>query len=54
MDLFGEDKLSELLVNKSSHKSYEILQEIWKSINTHRGSAEVNDDMTMLLVKIAR
>ncbi len=54
MDLFGEDKLSELLVNKSSHKSSDILQEIWKSINSHRGSAEVNDDMTMLLVKISR
>lgn len=53
MDLFGEDKLTELLLNKSSHNSSEILKEIWKNIKNYRGTAEVNDDMTMVVVKIA-
>ncbi len=52
MDLFGEDNLTKLLVNKNSFNSQEILHDIWKSISSYRGSAEVNDDMTMVLVKI--
>jgi sigma-B regulation protein RsbU (phosphoserine phosphatase) len=51
-DLFGEDKLSELLINKSFHKSRDILNDIWKNIKSYRGTAEVNDDMTMVVVKI--
>ncbi len=51
-DLFGEEKLSELLINKSSHKSRDILNDIWKNIKSYRGTAEVNDDMTMVVVKI--
>ena len=52
MDLFGEDKLTDLLINKTSLNSQEILRDIWMSISKHRGSAEVNDDMTMVLVKV--
>ncbi len=52
MDLFGEDNLTGLLVDKAALNSAEILQDIWKSIKTYRGSAEVNDDMTMVLVKV--
>jgi serine phosphatase RsbU (regulator of sigma subunit) len=52
MDLFGEDKLTELLLNKSSNNSSEILKEIWSTIQNYRGTAEVNDDMTMVVVKI--
>ncbi len=52
MDLFGEDKLTELLINRTSHQSSEILNDIWKNIRAYRGSAEVNDDMTMVLVKV--
>ncbi len=52
MDLFGEDNLTKLLLNKSARRSREILQDIWSSIKTYRGTAEVNDDMTMVLVKI--
>ncbi len=52
LDLFGEDKLSEILMNKSDHRSKDLLDEIWNNIQTYRGKAEVNDDMTMVLVKV--
>jgi len=52
MDLFGEEKLTELLLNKSARKSNEILSDIWNTIKIYRGNAEVNDDMTMVLVKV--
>jgi len=51
-DLFGEDKLTTILKNKSRHRSTEIMNEIWQSVNTFRGTAEVNDDMTMVIVKV--
>jgi serine phosphatase RsbU (regulator of sigma subunit) len=51
-DLFGEDKLTTILKNKSSHRSTEIMDEIWQSVNSFRGTAEVNDDMTMVIVKV--
>lgn len=51
-DLFGEDKLSELLRNKSNKSSNELMDEIWESITRFRGHAEQNDDMTMVLVKV--
>lgn len=52
LDLFGEDKLSEILLNKSNHPSKDLLDEIWRNIQNYRGKAEVNDDMTMVLVKV--
>lgn len=51
-DLFGEDKLSELLRNKSTRTSNELMDEIWSSIVKFRGNAEQSDDMTMVLVKV--
>lgn len=51
-DLFGEDKLSELLKNKSKKTSSELIDEIWESITSFRGRAEQSDDMTMVLVKV--
>ncbi len=53
MDLFGEENLSLILSNKTNQKSAEIMNEIWKNINTFRGKAEQNDDMTMVLVKVS-
>ncbi|MGB5894869.1 MAG: SpoIIE family protein phosphatase, partial [Ignavibacteriaceae bacterium] len=50
-DLFGEDKLTSILNNKGQYRSTEIMQEIWNSVNSFRGTAEVNDDMTMVIVK---
>jgi len=51
-DLFGEDNLTSILNNKGQYRSTEIMNEIWNSINSFRGSAEVNDDMTMVIVKV--
>jgi serine phosphatase RsbU (regulator of sigma subunit) len=51
-DLFGEEKLTSILNNKGQYRSTEIMHEIWNSINSFRGSAEVNDDMTMVIVKV--
>jgi len=52
LDLFGEEKLSELLKNRADKKSGEIMNEIWDSLNQFKGSAEQYDDMTMVLVKV--
>ena len=51
-DLFGEDNLSSILKDKSTSRSNDIMQEIWNKINSFRGSAEVNDDMTMVIIKV--
>src|SRR5690606_36481917 len=51
-DLYGEEKLAIILKNKSKNCSSEIMNEVWNDINKFRGSAEQNDDMTMVIVKI--
>ena len=51
-ELFGDDKLNAILKNKSTAHSSEIVNEIWSSIQSFRGEAEVNDDMTMVVVKV--
>ncbi len=51
-DLFGEEKLSELLKNQTEKRSSEIVNNIWGSLKKFRGSAEQNDDMTMVIVKV--
>jgi len=51
-ELFGEDKLTTILKNKSKHRSTEIMEEILHSLSTFRGIAEVNDDITMVIVKV--
>jgi sigma-B regulation protein RsbU (phosphoserine phosphatase) len=52
-EFFGEEKLSDLLKGKTNLHSTEIMNEIWDSITRFRGSAEQNDDMTMVLVKVS-
>ncbi len=52
LDLFGEDKLSEILKNKTQKTSNEIMSEIWDSLNNFRSGAVQNDDMTMVIVKV--
>lgn len=51
-ELFGDENLNAILKNKSEARSSDILYEIWSSINSFRGNAEVNDDMTMVVVKV--
>ena len=52
-DLFGEEKLQKILKNNTSANSNEIMNEIWNAVKKFRGTAEQNDDMTMVLVKVA-
>jgi sigma-B regulation protein RsbU (phosphoserine phosphatase) len=51
-ELFGEEKLHSILKNKSSARSSEIVNEIWGAVQSFRGSTDVNDDMTMVVVKV--
>lgn len=51
-DLFGDENLNSILKNKTSVRSSDIVNEIWASVKSFRGSAEVNDDMTMVVVKV--
>lgn len=52
-DLYGEEQLAVILKNKSSYRSSEIMNEVWDDITAYRGTAEQNDDMTMVIVKVS-
>jgi sigma-B regulation protein RsbU (phosphoserine phosphatase) len=51
-EFFGEENLIELLKNKTSLRSTELVDIIWDSLKQFRGRAEQNDDMTVVLVKV--
>ena len=51
-DLFGEDKLADLLKNQTSLRSSEIMELVWDDLTVFRGKAAPSDDMTMVLVKV--
>jgi serine phosphatase RsbU (regulator of sigma subunit) len=51
-ELFGDDNLNAILKNKTNSRSSDIVNEIWASIKSFRGQADVNDDMTMVVVKV--
>ena len=51
-ELFGDENLNTILKNKGKVRSSDIVNEIWSSIKSFRGDAEVNDDMTMVVVKV--
>jgi serine phosphatase RsbU (regulator of sigma subunit) len=51
-NMFGEEQLCKMLKNTEVKRSGEIMNEIWNSVIKFRGSAEQNDDMTMVLVKV--
>jgi serine phosphatase RsbU (regulator of sigma subunit) len=51
-ELFGDENLNTILKNKSKARSSEIINEVWSSVQSFRGEAEVNDDMTMVVVKV--
>lgn len=50
-DLFGEERLINVLKNKSSDTSAEIMQYVWDEVKKFKGKAKPNDDMTMVIVK---
>ncbi|MBK7630627.1 MAG: SpoIIE family protein phosphatase [Ignavibacteriales bacterium] len=51
-ELFGEDKLNEILKGKSHNRSTEVMDKVWSEVQLFRGSTPVNDDMTMVIVKV--
>ena len=51
-ELFGDDNLNAILKNKTTARSTDIVNEIWTSVKNFRGEAEVNDDMTLVVVKV--
>ncbi len=51
-DFFGEEKLIELLRNKSHNNVTDLVNDIWHKVKHFRGSAEPNDDMTLVLVRV--
>ncbi len=51
-ELFGDDKLNSILKNKSNSISADIVNEVLQSVETFRGTAEMNDDITMVVVKV--
>ena len=51
-EFFGEERLSEILKNKSEVSSNSIMNELWNAVKVFRGNAEQNDDMTAVLVRV--
>jgi serine phosphatase RsbU (regulator of sigma subunit) len=51
-ELYGEDNLTALLDTKAGERSSLIVNSLWEELNTYRGRAEQNDDMTIVVVKI--
>ena len=52
-EMFGEDKLNEILKGKSGNRSTEVMDKVWSEVKLFRGSTPVNDDMTMVIVKVS-
>jgi serine phosphatase RsbU (regulator of sigma subunit) len=52
-EMFGEDKLIEILKGKSNNHSTDVLNIVWNEIKSFRGKAQPNDDMTMVIVKVS-
>ena len=51
-EMFGEDKLTEILKGKSNNRSTEVMNKVWSEVQLFRGTTPVNDDMTMVIVKV--
>ena len=51
-EMFGEEKLNGILKGKSNNRSAEVMNKIWSEVKLFRGNTPVNDDMTMVIVKI--
>lgn len=53
-ELFTEEKLIQILRGKSTKHSSEIMNDVLQEIISFRGTAEQNDDMTMVIVKVTK
>jgi serine phosphatase RsbU (regulator of sigma subunit) len=52
-EFYSEEKLVELLKNKTSYRATELVDTIWESLKQFRCHAEQNDDMTVVLVRVS-
>jgi phosphoserine phosphatase RsbU/P len=50
-EMFGEDRLKELLIKYSQSSSEEIIARTMEAVNLWTGSSELQDDMTMLVAR---
>ncbi len=50
-EMFGEDRLAELLLRNASRRPAEILEEIYAAVRQWVSSPDAQDDMTMLLAR---
>ena len=50
-EMFGEDRLTELVVKQASRDSADIINAITESVQQWTGSPELQDDMTLLLAR---
>ncbi len=50
-EMFGEDRLKDLLVKYARSSSEEIIARVMESVNLWTGSNELQDDMTMLVAR---
>jgi serine phosphatase RsbU (regulator of sigma subunit) len=53
-DLFGEEKLINILKKKSLATSAEIMQSVWDEVKIFKGKTKPNDDMTMVILKVIK
>ncbi|HEX7358333.1 MAG TPA: SpoIIE family protein phosphatase [Ignavibacteriaceae bacterium] len=51
-EMFGEEKLTEILKGKSQNHSTDVMNYVWNEVKLFRGNAQPNDDMTMVIVKV--
>lgn len=51
-DLFGEERLNDLLEHLESNSAEQIVREVLSDVNTFKGKAKQHDDMTIVVVKV--
>jgi len=51
VEMFGEDRLTEVILKHSSRDSEEIIAAVMSSVRDWTGSPELQDDMTLLLAR---
>ncbi|NWF49831.1 MAG: SpoIIE family protein phosphatase [Ignavibacteriaceae bacterium] len=51
-ELYGEERLVSIFNSQKELQSSELMDKIWQSLDSFRGKAQPNDDMTMVIVKV--
>jgi serine phosphatase RsbU (regulator of sigma subunit) len=50
--MFGESRLTELVIKNAARDSGDIIQAVLESVEQWTGSPELQDDMTLLLARM--